>query len=87
MSTTTDVTSLLGKPSTDAAEAGKIGGRLDNAENKFLNVLSNPKASQAEIMKAEQEFKRVSRVYEAFTKMKDTIDDLMRQVIRNLGIN
>jgi hypothetical protein len=77
---------LMSTASRHEKTAKVVGGNLDKAEKEYLDILSNPKASQAEITKAQMKFQKATMIFQAFMEMMKALDQTLREAIRKLGL-
>lgn len=85
-----DYRQLLAKtlPTLDntARTAKIIGKNFDSAEKAYFDQLSNPKASQAEVLAAESSYQKAVRVYTAFSQLMKNSFQIMMEGIRGLNL-
>lgn len=78
---------LTGLADAQQKAAKSIGDSLSAAENNFMKVASNKNSTEGEIMAAQQQYMKASRVFQAMAEVFKAADQLMRDVIRKLGLS
>ena len=70
-----------------AKAAGSAAGKLDKAENNLLNLLNSDNPSNNAVLKAQVEYQRALRFFEALSTLIKNVHETLMNVIRRMAVN
>ena len=86
MSNVADLSQAISsKSDSDRAALLAMGKQLDEAQDKFNAVASDPKSNPGQIEAAKLDFERMSERFKAKTAIMDVVNRLINDIIQRLG--